>query len=184
MRKPMLALLVAGLFAALLVVHVATGPYRTLAAIRKAIVDEDASALAAQVDFPALRASLKDQFRDRLARRYGTAANDSTVGLLAMGVAGAAVDGAVEVMVTPLGLGALMQGHAMWRGARDAFDPPPAAQGEADDVLADAEHRFESTSRFTATIQDEQGRPVVFVLTRQGLSWRLTDIRLPLTPSP
>ena len=29
-------------------------------------------------------------------------------------------------------------------------------------------------------LADDEGDPVVFVLTRQGLRWRLTDIRLPL----
>ena len=33
---------------------------------------------------------------------------------------------------------------------------------------------------FTATVQDGDGDPIVFVITRQGLRWRLTDIRLPL----
>lgn len=181
MRKPIVIPLVAGLLALLLVLQVVTGPYRTLAAIRDAIVADDARALAAQVDFPPLRASLKAQLQDRLARNYGADAGDSLAGMLALGVAGAAVDGAVEVMVTPLGLGALMQGRRMWTGARDAFDPPPAAiaGAPAADPLADPEHRFESASRFTATVPDEDGRPVVFVLTRSGLRWKLSDIRLP-----
>lgn len=184
MRKPTLVLLVAALFAVLLLVHVATGPYRTLAAIGTAVQADDAAALSAHVDFPALRASLKDQMRDRLARRYGEAAGDSTLGLLALGVAGTAVDGAVEVMVTPLGLGALMQGRMLWRDAREAFDPPAAAGPDgtsavAGDPLQGATHRFESTSRFTATVEDPEGRPLVLVLTRQGLDWRLSDVRLP-----
>ena len=47
--------------------------------------------------------------------------------------------------------------------------------------LKDSHKRFESTSRFTATVTTPDGRPVVFVLDRQGLRWRLTDIRLPLS---
>src|SRR5688500_4764290 len=125
MRKPTIVAVLAGLFALLLLVQVATGPYRTLAAIRAAIVADDAAALAEQVDFPALRASLKAQMEDRLARRFGASSNDSVFGMVAIGVAGAAVDGAAEFLVTPLGLGALMQGRRMWSGARDAFDPPP-----------------------------------------------------------
>lgn len=178
MRKSTVAFAILGLLAILLVVQWATGPYRTLAAIRHAIAADDAGALAEQVDFPALRASLKAQMEDRLARRFGTAAGDSLFGRAAMAVAGTAVEGAVEVAVTPLGLGALMQGRSMWRGARDAFDPPPA--GNAPVPLADPEHRFESLSRFTATVHDDAGRPVVFVLTRSGLRWKLSDIRLPV----
>lgn len=177
MRKTTLVAGLACLFALLLVVHVAVGPWRTLDAIRAAIVANDARALGEQVDFPALRASLKAQLEDRLARRFGAEANDSVFGLFAMGLAGAAVDGAVEVMVTPLGLGALVQGRLMWTEARDAIDPPPVVPGEV--PLQDPAHRFESFSRFTATVQDRDGRPVVFVLTREGLDWKLSDIRLP-----
>ena len=180
MRKATLAVGIAALFALLFVVHVATGPYRTLDAIRGAIVANDAQALAHQVDFPALRASLKAQLEDRMARRFGADANDSIFGTVAMGLAGVAVDGAVEVMVTPLGLGAIVQGRRMWTEARDAIDPPVVAPGESPRVpLQDPEHRFESFSRFTATVQDREGRPIVFVLTRDGLDWKLSDIRLP-----
>lgn len=186
MRKTMVFALLAGLFALLLALQIATGPYRTLAAIRNAIVEDDAGALAAQVDFPPLRASLKAQLQDRLARRHGADAGDSLAGLLALGVAGAAADAAVEVMVTPLGLGAMMQGRRMWSGARDAFDPPPAPVPGAPvpAPLDGAEHRFESLSRFTATVPDADGRPVVFVLTRTGLRWKLSDIRLPTDGAP
>ena len=54
------------------------------------------------------------------------------------------------------------------------------AHRSPDDVLRDARYGFESTSRFTATVPSADGPPLVFVLTRDGLTWRLTDIRLPL----
>ena len=179
MRKPTLVFAGLALLCVLLAAYVVTGPYRTLAAIGAAIRADDAGALAGQVDFPALRASLKAQAEDRLARRYGAAARDSLLGSMALGVAGVAADGAVEAMVTPLGLGALMQGRRMWGGARDAFDPPPAGAPAPAAALEDATHRFESPSRFTATLHDDTGRPVVLVLTRRGLRWKLSDIRLP-----
>ncbi len=30
------------------------------------------------------------------------------------------------------------------------------------------------------TMPDENGKPMVFVLTRDGLRWKLSDVRLPL----
>jgi len=48
------------------------------------------------------------------------------------------------------------------------------------DPLKGAEHHFESPSRFTATMRDEDGKPVIFVFKRNGLNWKLADIRLPL----
>ena len=40
--------------------------------------------------------------------------------------------------------------------------------------------RYESPSRFTATVLDEDGKPMVFVFKRNGLRWKLADIRLPI----
>ena len=42
-----------------------------------------------------------------------------------------------------------------------------------------ASYRYESLSRFTATMPVEAGGSLVVVLSRQGLRWRLTDVRLP-----
>jgi hypothetical protein len=161
-----------------LAAYVASGPWRTVEGIRQAVVAQDARALSRHVDFPALRASLKAQLNDHLVREAGIEAQSGLFGALALRVAGGLVDAAVDAMVTPLGLGAVMEGRKVWNNvARDSAPapPPPATQ-----PLAAPEYRIESPSRVTATVPDEQGRPVVFVLTRQGLRWRLTDVRLPL----
>ena len=63
---------------------------------------------------------------------------------------------------------------APWFGIR------ACVENQLADPLADARYRFESTTRFTATVTDRSGEPLVFVLSRQGLRWKLSDIRLPL----
>src|SRR3546814_7784886 len=57
---------------AALLAWTAAGPYRTVNAIRDAAQARDAQAMAEQVDFPALRSSLKAQLGDRLLREVGT----------------------------------------------------------------------------------------------------------------
>lgn len=178
--KKWIALILVALLA--LLGYVASGPYRTVQAIREAVVAQDAAALSEQVDFAALRASLKPQLHDRLARKMGAQMQASVFGSIAMAVAGGVLDTTVDAMVTPLGLGALMQGRLMWTEARDSIAPPDEPLLEPPpEPLRDPEYRFESTSRFTATVADDAGRPVMFVLTRDGLHWKLTDIRLPLS---
>lgn len=166
--------------AAALLAYVVAGPYIAVRAIGKAVQENDARALARQVDFPALRASLKVQLGDKLVRRAGIDDQSSLLGAIGLRLAGGAIDATVETMVTPLGLAALMEGRQVWRRASE---PPASMRGgaaaPARDPLAGAGHRFESTSRFTATVVDQDGDPLVFVLTRSGLRWRLSDIRLP-----
>jgi len=164
--------------------YVAAGPYLTIRAIRAAVQAQDAGALAAQVDFPVLRASLKAQLVDAMVRRAGPDTQSSLLGSFALTVGTGMVNTAVDAMVNPAGLAALMQGRRVWRNARDSFARPatdadgmPVAEAPP---LKEARYRYESPSRFTATIHDESGRPIVFVLRRDGLRWRLADIRLPL----
>lgn len=174
-----------------LVAYVGAGPYLTVRAIRSAVEKQDAAALSKQVDFPALRASLKAQLTDRLVREAGPDVQSSALGAIGLSIAGGLVGGAVDAMITPTGLGALMEGRKVWKRVDDGFPSPsattpPAADGEnpaptaAPRPFDGAKYRYESLSRFTATVQDDSGRPIQFVMTRDGLNWKLSDIRLPL----
>lgn len=161
-----------------LVGYVAAGPYLTVRAIRIAVKEQDAAALSRQVDFPALRASLKAQLDDRLLRRAGPDLQSNPFAAIGLSIANSLVGGGVDAMVTPAGLGALMEGHKIWKRVDDGIstrDPSVPAP----EVLHDASYRYVSASRFTATASDEDGRPMVFVMTRHGLRWKLSDIRLP-----
>ena len=174
--KKWLVLIVVAVLA--LAAYVATGPYRTVHAIGDAIERQDAAALSKQVDFPALRSSLKAQLTDRLVRGAGDDVQASTLGAIGLSIAGGLVGGVVDTMVTPLGLGAIMEGRKVGKRFTDPFSPEPAAT-TARRPFADAVYRYESASRFTATVGANDQQPVVFVVTRDGLRWRLSDIRLP-----
>ena len=164
--------------------YIAAGPYLTMHAIKSALRQQDAGALAEQVDFPALRASLKAQLLDAMVRGAGEDMQANPLGAFALTMATGLVNGTVEAMVTPIGLAGVMEGRKVWSNTRDSFSRPATdAQGAplaAPEPLRDARYRYESLSRFTATVDDESGKPVVFVLRRDGLSWKLADIRLPL----
>ena len=168
----------------LLGAYVGAGPYLTIRAIRAAVQAQDAGELAEQVDFPKVRASLKAQLVDAMVRRAGADAQSSLLGSFALTVGTGMVNTAVDAMVNPAGLAALMEGRRVWRNTRDSF-ARPATDADGMPVpepppLQDATYRYESLSRFTATIRDDNGHPIVFVLRRDGLRWRLADIRLPL----
>ena len=116
-------------------------------------------------------------------REAGADAQANPFGAFALTMASGMVNGAVDVMVTPTGLAGLMEGRKVWINARDSFDrPQTSAEGEvpAREPLQDARYRYESLSRFTATVHDDSGKPLVFVMQRDGMRWRLADIRLPL----
>ena len=161
--------------------YVAAGPYLAIHGIRTALAEQDTGKLEKHVDFPALRVSLKAQAEDALARRAGTGIQSSFFGAIAMSVANNMLGAGVDTMVTPLGIGALLQGRSMWKqSVGDTVDGDTYGKAVPADPLKTATHHYESPSRFTATIQNEAGQPVVFVFKRKGLSWKLADIRLPM----
>ena len=161
--------------------YIAAGPYLAINGIREALAEQDTGKLERHVDFPALRVSIRAQLEDSLARRAGSDIQSNLFGAIVLSVAGNVLGSGVDAMVTPLGIGALLQGRSMWKKSigetvdGDTYGKPVPA-----DPLKNAEHHFESPSRFTATVHDEDGKPVVFVFKRKGLHWKLADIRLPL----
>jgi len=165
--------------------YVVAGPYLTIHGISKAIEERDTGQLSRHVDFPALRVNLKAQLSDYVIRRGGPELQSSLLGAVALGVAGNLAGAGVDTLVTPVGIGALLEGQGVWKRAigdtagGDTYAPPTPAR-----PLRDARHRYESVSRFTATTQTRDGRDIVFVLTRDGLRWRLSNVILPLEQAP
>ena len=165
---------------AALMAYVAAGPYLAINGIRTALAAQDVAALERHVDFPALRLNMRAHVEDYIARKGGgMAESGGLLGAIGLQIAGGLGDTAVDTMVTPLGIGALLQGRSMWMRASgqtvngDTYgDPRPA------DPLQDAKLHYQSTSRFTATVHDERGRPIVVAFHRQGLRWRLVDIEV------
>jgi hypothetical protein len=174
MMKKGIALAVAVLV--LLLGYVAAGPYLAIRGIHESLRSRDLDRLERYVDFVALRGNVQTQVEDRLAR----AAGDSALGGVARRVVAEISDHAVDAMVSPQGIAVLLEGRALAR--RVAGQPSVAAKDGKSagyEPLQNAQTRFESASRFTATTRSAEGDPVVFVFERQGLRWRLTDVRLP-----
>lgn len=157
----------------------ASGPWRTVEGIRQAVKHEDARALSRHVDFPALRASLKPQVQDRIVRAAGVDAQSGPFAAFGLSVATGLAGGVVDAMVTPAGLGALMEGRKAWNRFGNV---PPPSRGDTTgqrDPIPDPRLRFESPSRVSATVTLDDGSELVLVLTRRGTRWRLAEMRLP-----
>lgn len=159
------------------------GPFMTIHAIRTAVREQDAAELSRHIDFPALRTSFRQQIDDYLARRAGAQVQASAIGSLALGVASQMAGGVSDALATPAGLAAVLQGRTLLHrlttlGAEDATRSKPTSPP---DPLQGARYAFATPSIFTATVLNSDGEPVIFVLTRDGLRWKLTDVRLPIS---
>lgn len=186
----------------------AAGPYLTIHQIKTAVRQQDAAALAEQVDFAALRANIKAQLNARaLGGRLDAAAGGESMAGLLQGLASKLLDGIVDSLITPDGVIHLIEEGAprLPRGkqapssadeaaapsasglpdatapARSNTPPPPAAQ-QRPEPLGGARYSFDSVSQFSARVTHRRGDETRFVLTRDGLRWKLSNIIFPAPP--
>jgi len=138
-------------------------PYLTLMALKKAADARDLAAISERIDYPAVRADLKTQLRDRLARTEGSALDR-----LGAAIAERFADPVVDAAITPEGMRALFASTAVAQAAR------PGIVGGAP---GDLQVRRVALRRFLLTPTKGAGPELVFEL--QGLTWRVTAVRLP-----
>lgn len=168
-------------------------PYLAIQQLRSAAAAQDADGLAAQVDFPALRASLKTSVQARLASQDLNERGEPTpAAAMGAAIAGALLGPMVDTLVTPASLGRLLQGQApaaaVFNSGRSARSEaqgsakPPSAEATADPQALETRMAYESLNRFVFSVK-KQGAgedPVHLVLHRKGLlAWQLAELRLP-----
>lgn len=158
-------------------------PYPALSGIEQGIAHRDADQLSAHTDFPKLRQNLKEQVSARLMKdTLSDAGQDNMLGALGMALASKFIKGMIDAFVTPSGMASLMQGNieqAGDSGRGTEHDPE-----RSEKLFAHAEHRFDSLNQYSVWVTNEQGGRVRLVLTRSGLTWRLSNIVLPLDDKP
>ncbi|MBK0025070.1 DUF2939 domain-containing protein [Stenotrophomonas sp. S48] len=162
------------------------GPYLTVHGLSKAIEQRDTARLERYVDFPRVRSSLRAQLNDYLVRQAGPEVASSPFGALLYGLGDQLGGAAVDTMITPTGIGAVLQGHVLWKRGRnelqggDAFGPTEPAQ-----PLKHAKHHFEALDRFVVDMDRGPGQPPLkVVLEPQGLRWKVVDLQLGMSGSP
>jgi hypothetical protein len=148
--------------------YVAAGPHLALNGIRDGIVAQDEAALAEHVDFPVLRESMKTELATAMtARMAERAGGDPQLAAMGQLFASKMIEVMVDKVVTPQGLAMMTSTN----GAGDGLTK--------DNVLAGLSVSYEGLNSAVVTQADKPDTKLI--LTRQGLKWRLTGIRLPRT---
>lgn len=167
-----------GLTAILIAGYVVASPFITVYQMKSAAEKNDIEALSEHIEFPSLRQSIKDQVNSMLVEKLANDKNlkGNAFAELAMVFAGSVVDRAVDVYVTPNGISKIMTGEKVSLG-----EMGQSSEGQVKkEPFKNASFSYESTDKFVVTVANKSDEPVRFILRRQGFSWKLTDIRLPL----
>jgi len=171
--------LIAGLCVVLLALgaYVAAGPYLAINGIRNVVASGDYGKLPYFVDFQKLRESVAPQIQARLRRDIERRMGSGKPASIAAQVTSMISEPAINAIVSPLGVATLLTGTAL--AHKLTGKEGPDGRVHAVDPLRGARTHYESLSRFTATVTTDEGKSLVFVFERNGLSWKLTGLRLP-----
>jgi hypothetical protein len=166
MKKALPFLLFIALVAATLWFY--TGPQRALRDIKVAADAGDVEGIRERVDVPAVKESLKSL-------------QDNPFASLGMMMAGKMVETMVDAAVTPTHLAALIKGDRTAALDKDK-DPTKEKTSEPLESKADLKGSFDSMDRYTMRLLDKETHKQTVALTmrREGLSWRLTSVQLPM----
>jgi len=142
-------------------------PRWTLYQMQSAAETKDADRLSGYIDFPALRASLKEQMKAKMAVELVKAKDDNPFAALGAALAVNMVDGMVDGMVTPSAM-------------REVFANAPAPEERKIGVrVKNLEFEREGLSEFRlVNREDKSGASLIF--KRDGLGWKLAEIRVPM----
>ena len=176
MSKGKVVLIIA---AGMLAIYVVAAPYVTVYQMKSAAESHDGETLSEYIEFPSVRKSLKDQMNVMFAKKMAEdeEMKNNPFAAVGMAFAGVMVDKLVDVYVTPAGITQLMAGEKPQRGAEingeNADDPEHKP-------LSDSSMAYESHDKFVVKVKGDDGEEGKFILRRRGLSWKLTDIIIPL----
>ena len=164
------------LIVALLVIvagYLYASPYLALNGIKNAAQARDAEKLSSYIDFPSVKQGVKEQVKAKFAAEM--MAGDNKDGFEALGSMFAATmtDTLVDGLITPDGMAAMM----LEKQKQDSTEAD-RTQEELKDL--DYETSYTSFNSFQVNINNKEDRAVKITLHRDGLSWKVTNIDLPL----
>jgi len=171
---------VAGVILALVVGYVAAGPYLTVSAIKTGIVENDSEKLYENIEFPTLRQNIKEQLNTTMMKNMDTEMKDNPFSAFAVDLVTTMVDGMVDSFVTPSGLAALMESEKLNEGENGSNTPPP----KKDNLFKNARFSYDSMSKFSIWVPNDKGEEARFVLKREGFSWKLVNLVIPMDENP
>ncbi|WP_286951322.1 MULTISPECIES: DUF2939 domain-containing protein [Brevundimonas] len=166
--------------AAVLVVAYAASPLLAARSLIQAAKAGDEKGLERQVDFPAFRASLKDELNARMMAemRNDPRMADSGLSGLGMLLAPAIVGGAVDAFVTPQAISMMVQEGRAPKPAL-SVETEPKAKSDHDRVRQSWGYRDLDTFAVTLTRDDQPDEAVSLLMKRRNLfGWKLAAIDL------
>jgi hypothetical protein len=176
---PKVALVGASLLVVVAVYAFVVSPLATIHQIKAGIQQQDAEKLSDAIDFPTLRENLKEQFDAVIAKKAGEKMRNNPLGALGMVFASKIAETMVDSIITPSGLAAAVAGKEPG-AAPDQASPDTNDSSPRQNLFKNARYTYDSLSKFSVRVPTKNNAEVRLVLIRNGLSWKLSNIVLPM----
>lgn len=174
-----LILRLGGAAVAAFVLAYAASPLLAARALVQAARSGDAAALERQVDFPAFRASLKDELSARMVAEMRKDSRLGGLSGLGMMLAPTLVSGAVDAFVTPQAISAMVQEGQAPRPDLAKVEPEAGPKPESKKVRQSWSYRDLDTFAVTLTRDDQPDEQISLLMKRRNLfGWKLAGIDL------
>ena len=153
-------------------------PYLALNSIKKAAQAGDSDTVSKYIDYPSVRQSFKDQLNAKMAKEVMNQDNDGFAALGAM-IASTMVDKMIDGIVTPEGMTLMLKGKNLKDAEQDSHDAQTTETQE--EPKPEYEASYTSLNDFEVVIKDQdQSKEVKVLMVRDGLSWKIHKIAVPL----
>ena len=164
---------------ALFATYIMAAPFFTVYQIQSAAEKNDGEALSEYIDFPSVRQSLKDQINVMFAKEIlaDEDMRDNPFAALGTAFAGVMLDKMLDAYVTPAGITQLMAGENPQSGTEQGGDSDSGSERKP---LKDASMSYKSIDKFVVKVEGAHGGEVEFILRRQGINWKITEVIIPL----
>lgn len=153
-------------------------PYIAINNIKNAAQAGDSVKVSKYIDYPSVRQSFKDQMNAKMAKEVMKQDNDGFGALGAM-LASTMVDKMIDGIVTPEGMTLMLKGKNLKDAEQDSQDTQTAETQEQ--TKPEYEAGYTSMNDFEVVIKDQQqSKEVKVLMVRDGLSWKIHKIAVPM----
>lgn len=161
----------------ILAIYLYASPYLALNNIKKAAQAGDADTLSEYIDFPSVKQGLKDQLNTQIMKEVTKEDADGFEALGAM-LATAMIDKVVDGIVTPDGVAMMVQGQ---KPDLDNESVEQTTEDKTDSKKLDYKTNYITYKSFKVSLSNPDYEDNLdIIMRRDGLSWKVNRINLPL----
>ena len=162
----------------IILVYVYAAPYLVLNKMKKAAQAGDSAKVSEYIDYPSVRQNLKDQINAQVLQEIGVDQQSPLAGL-GQKLASTLLDKMIDHVVTPEGMTLVLQGQ----GLKEVYQSKVTQETAEVKQQHKPQYKagYTSWQNFEVQIQaPEYSRGVKINMVRDGLSWKVNQVSIPL----